>query len=276
MKLKMVRHLWGVEKNWTEAFGLFRQMGYEWIESPMPAGNQEHQFTELMRENDLGYVAMAFTSGNDPQAHLESFRSQLQNAIRLGASLLTAHSGRDSWDPETSLAFYKEVVQIEKDSPIPVAHETHRGRVFFNPWITRVILDRLESLKLCCDFSHWVCVAERLNWDDEKSTILHLVARHAVHLHARVGYEQGPQVPDPSAAEYRHHLQTHMKWWEIVWKSQQARGLTFCTVTPEFGPPAYLHTLPHTNVPVANLWDVCEWMAGQIRERYATTINPGS
>lgn len=276
MKLKMVRHLWGVERNWTEAFSLFRKMGYELIESRMPSLHQQQEFTELRQRNDLSYIAMAFTSGNDPQAHLESFRCQLQEAIRLGATMLTAHSGRDCWDDETSLAFYKEVVQIEKDSPIPVAHETHRGRVFFNPWTTRKILQNLEPLKLCCDFSHWVCVAERLNWDDEENTILRLVADRAIHLHARVGYEQGPQVPDPSAPEYRHHLETHLKWWEIVWKNQQVRGLAFCTVTPEFGPPAYLHTLPHTNVPVADLWKVCEWMSEQVQNHYASTIDTRS
>ena len=41
------------------------------------------------------------------------------------------------------------------------------------------------------------------------------------------------------------------------------------TLTPEFGPPPYLHTLPHTNVPVADLAAVCDWMASRQRDRFA-------
>ena len=32
------------------------------------------------------------------------------------------------------------------------------------------------------------------------------------------------------------------------------------TIEPEHGPAPYLHTLPHTNVPVADLWAVNDWI----------------
>ena len=51
----------------------------------------------------------------------------------------------------------------------------------------------------------------------------------------------------------------------VVKKVTDARGMQVSTLTPEFGPPPYLHTLPHTNVPVADLADVCDWMS--VRER---------
>lgn len=38
--------------------------------------------------------------------------------------------------------------------------------------------------------------------DDDWNTILKLVADRTFHIHARVGYAHGPQVPDPSAPEY--------------------------------------------------------------------------
>ena len=76
---------------------------------------------------------------------------------------------------------------------------------FANPWNTQRILRRFPSLKLTCDYSHWVCVAERLLPDCGE--ILQLSADHCWHLHARVGFEEGPQVPDPRAPE-----------WSIIWK----------------------------------------------------------
>ena len=43
--------------------------------------------------------------------------------------------------------------------------------------------------------------------------------------------------------------------------AQQARGADETTLTPEFGPPPYLHTLLCTQQPVAGLEAICDWMA---------------
>ena len=86
------------------------------------------------------------------------------------------------------------------------------------------------------------------------------VARHAQHIHARVGYDQGPQVPHPAAPEYAAALAAHQRCWEAIWTAQREQGLAVTTLTPEFGPDGYLHTLPFTQQPVANLWQVNSWM----------------
>jgi hypothetical protein len=54
----------------------------------------------------------------------------------------------------------------------------------------------------------------------------------------------------------------------MIWQSQWERGLAESTLTPEFGPPPYLPTLPHTYVPVADLANVCDWMARRQTERF--------
>ena len=41
------------------------------------------------------------------------------------------------------------------------------------------------------------------------------------------------------------------------------------TLTPEFGPAPYLHLLPHTQTPVADLADICDWMARRQAGRFA-------
>jgi hypothetical protein len=33
------------------------------------------------------------------------------------------------------------------------------------------------------------------------------------------------------------------------------------TLTPEFGPPPYLHTLPYSQMPVSDLTCIVDWMA---------------
>ena len=132
--------------------------------------------------------------------------------------------------------------------------------------MTRDILSQLPALKLTCDFSHWCVVCERLI--DTEAEILSLCARHAHHIHTRVGYDQGPQVPHPAAPEFRAALEAHERWWSQIWQEQSARGRTTSTLTPEFGPDGYLHCQPFTGQPVADLNEINRWMARRERQQF--------
>jgi hypothetical protein len=130
--------------------------------------------------------------------------------------LINSHSGLDSFSERESRAFFKAALEIEKEEDVMVCHETHRGRILYNPWITRDMCLAFPELKLTgkssavslfhlssADLSHWCVIAERVfdknsGYDDGWEDILDLVADHCRHIHARVGYAQGPQVPDPA------------------------------------------------------------------------------
>ena len=266
MKLLPVRHLWGVNDPWETALPRFAAMGYAAIETPLPAPDQASRFRDLMATNKLGYFAMAFTGGATVGEHLKSLREQIAAAKLNSALQLTVHGGQDRFTTAQALEFYRESARIEAAEGLPLAHETHRGRILFNPWITAHVLRDIPATMLCIDYSHWVVVSERL-LDGEDET-LDLCAKHTRHVHCRVGYAQGPQVPDPSAPEAKHALERHESWWTKIWAAQKSAGVTHLSFTPEFGPPEYLHTLPHTNVPVSDLATVCEWM----RARYESTF----
>ncbi len=259
MQLLLTRHLWGVSESWEQAFPRIRAAGYGAIEAPVPAPADQARFRSLLAQYDFAYIAMIFTSGNTVADHFGTFRAQIDESRALQPILINSHSGRDAWDEDQSRDFFSQAMGLESSLEIPVAHETHRGRIFFNPWITQRLLWQFEQLHLCCDLSHWVCVCERLL--DAELEIIRECAQRCTHLHTRVGYEQGPQVPDPRAPEYARHLEAHERWWQMIWEAQAARGQKISTLTPEYGPPDYLHTLPHSSVPVANLWDICNWQA---------------
>ena len=40
-------------------------------------------------------------------------------------------------------------------------------------------------------------------------------------------------------------------------------------MTPEFGPDGYLHLLPYTQTPVANLWEINRWMAATEKHHFS-------
>ena len=267
MKLLLIRHLWGVTGNREELFPQFRALGFAGIEAALPAPKERRQLRRMLAQHQFDFIPQIFTAGAGVAAHLESFRRQVGEAAAMSPVFINAHSGLDAWSESDSSRFFEAALAVEQTEGLRIAHETHRGRILFNPWITSRLLERFENLKLCCDFSHWVCVGERLI--DDQLDIIRQSAARCLHLHARVGYEQGPQVPDPRAPEYAAHLAAHERWWRLVWDAQKKRGDKTSTLTPEFGPPGYLHTLPFTNAPVSDLPAICHWQALRQKDNFA-------
>ncbi len=266
MRLVLTRHLWGLAEPWEALFPRIRASGYEAIETPVPPASERERFRAVLDDHGLDYVAMIFTAGETVDDHVASFREQAAIAQDLGPLVITSHSGRDAWDVSAASSFFDQALAVEVTLDVPVAHETHRGRILYNPWATSRLLDEFDALRLCCDLSHWVCVSERLL--DTERAIVQQSAQRCIHLHARVGYEQGPQVPDPRAPEYEQHVTAFERWWRLIWKAQAERGHAVSTLTPEYGPPSYLHTLPYTDVPVADLWAICDWQAHRAAEQF--------
>jgi sugar phosphate isomerase/epimerase len=135
-----------------------------------------------------------------------------------------------------------------------VLHETHRGRPTFSTTETLRHLEALPALRLTADISHWMCVHES-DLSDQQEALDRVVPR-VDHIHARVGYAEGPQVPHPLAPEYGAALEAHVRFWQAVLDARRVEGREWFTLTPEFGPPEYMPCLPFTRQPVADAWDV--------------------
>ena len=76
-------------------------------------------------------------------------------------------------------------------------------------------------------------------------------------------------MPDPRVPAYAAHLAAHEAWWDAVWDAQRRQGMARTTLTPEYGPPLYLHTDPATGAPLADLDAVCDWQAARAAARFA-------
>jgi len=272
MKLKLVRHLWGVDQQrGLEAFlSDWRDVGYEALEVSWQFVADKTGFLRFLEQNQFGWIPQIYTNdfapGGGVRRHLDSLKQQVEECVKHRPLFINAHSGSDAWTPAEAEDFYGAAIEFERQTGLTIAHETHRHRYFGNPWTTRTILERFPDLKLTCDFSHWVCVAERLL--DDCGDIIRLAAQHCQHLHARVGFEEGPQVSDPRAPEWARHVDVHEGWWDEIRAAQARRGLEISTLTPEFGPAPYLPVLPYTRVPVADLSDICDWMARRQKKRF--------
>ena len=238
---------------------------FDGIEGPPPLDVAD---ARALKAAAVPYIAEVCSGGSYAPAssvpfgvHLEDVQIQVAQAVEAGALFCTCLVGSDSWEVAVAVDFFGRALELGEKLGAVLSFETHRSRPTFTPWATAALLRALPALRLTCDFSHWCVVCERLP-DDEAA--LALAIAHARHMHARVGYAQGPQVPDPRAPEYQHELLAHESWWQRIALAVAARGERV-TVTPEFGPDGYLHHSPFSNQPVADLAEINRWMA--LRQR---------
>jgi len=274
MELRLFKTLWGQTGTMHDAILTARSRGFDGIEGQAPpSASLRRDFHTRLDDAGLEYIAEICTTGSyvpdrqaPVEAHLESFRKQAEEALACAPLFLTAIAGCDAWPLPMSVEFFSAAITCAGELGIAASFETHRSRSLFHPWITRDILQAVPELRLTCDFSHWCCVCERLI--DTEADVLALCAGRAHHVHARVGYDQGPQVPHPGAPEFRPALEAHERWWRQIWQAQMKRGMAVTTMTPEFGPDGYLHCAPFTQVPVADLDEINAWMAAREREQF--------
>jgi sugar phosphate isomerase/epimerase len=277
MDIRLFHSLWGHEGSLTAALTSAENYGFDGLEGPVPANPPiRRELLQRLDDTGLDFIAEITTAGSyvperqaSVETHLSTFEMQAEAAAEMCPLFFTVIAGCDAWPVSQSVDLFGAMMELARRFEITLSFETHRSRSLFNPWVTCEILQQLPKMKLTCDFSHWCVVTERLVMDTEPEALA-LCARHAHHVHARVGYDQGPQVPHPAAPEYRAALDAHERWWSAIWDvhaTQQHREFT--TMTPEFGPDGYLHTLPYTKAPVADLDNINRWMAYRQREHFA-------
>ncbi len=279
MELRLFKTLWGHTGSLDEAVAQVLAADFDGLEGPAPEdAGRARQFKSLLGDSGLGYIAEITTAGSyvperraSLQQHIDSFAEKLEHSLRMEPLFITCLGGCDAWEEQKNIEFFGAAISLADAAGISVSFETHRSRAFFNPWVTDRIVGQLPRIRLTCDFSHWCVVCERLM--DTELDVLERLAPHAHHIHARVGYDQGPQVPHPGAPEYEYALRAHQSWWEMIWRRQIEGGNTFSTVTPEFGPDGYLHELPYTRKPVADLWELNRWMGNEERSHFGAFLN---
>ena len=272
MKLKIYKSLWGMANPSSpipleEQFHRIHAAGYDGVESAAQEISEPAKFQELLKQFGFDYVALVYTEEPD---HAEELRRRIGDAMQYNPSKIVAHSGRDTMSFGKTIRFFEHALRVEEDLGLPIAHETHRRRPLYSPMSTLVLLRELPDLHLNADFSHWCCVTESMLEDHAEA--LTMAARRAIHIHGRVGFENGPQVPDPRVPEWEDRVQKHEGWWDMIIAAHLGRKEKTLTFVPEFGPPTYMHTHPATGQPTAELWDVCLWSANRFREQFQSRI----
>lgn len=276
MSLSIYRTAWGLvgpDARYPDLDGFIRDSaarGYAGVEFPIfyiePFDQCVESIAMALSETGLCYVPLLASRPSDwssPEAHLADYATQLEWAQRIGAKRAAVHFGADSFAFSESCRYLAEAMAMASDHGIAPCFETHRGRILFNPFVTRDLLDALPNLRLTSDLSHWLVVVDR--WPNDIMDLFELASERSDHLHARIGYEKGPQIPEPADPVWADHVSLHQRWWQKTVDTASADGRSLILV-PEFGPPPYMHATPFSHAPVTDLVGANEWMRERLVE----------
>lgn len=271
MNIKCFCPKWGSEDiSWKDFFPKAKSAGYDGIEFGISRDLSLKTMDEIwnlaMKHNMLLIPQHYDTYEADFAEHYDLYCTWLQKIKPYKAFKINSQTGKDFFTFEQNHSLIQAAESFSKETGVPVYHETHRNKFSFAAHITKEYLQKIPSLKITLDISHWVCVAESFLQDQPEA--VKIAIERTGHFHARVGYIEGPQVPDPRIPEWQTELLAHLTWWDKVAEltKNKEEDLTF---TPEFGPFPYMIPLPKSNAPIANQWEVNKYMLDLLKERYS-------
>ena len=255
---------WGSEDiGWVDFCQKVKEAGYDGIEYGIARNTTDweldHAWNTAAQQGLLMVSQHYDTVTADFSRHLETYHAWLERIKPYPVLKINSQTGKDFF------SFGQNCQLIQLGNEYGVLHETHRGKFSFAAHITKTYLEEIPELRLTLDVSHWFCVAESLL--DDQAEVLQLATERTDHIHARLGYPEGPQVSDPRSPEWLEVFDRHLVLWDRVAERKKAEQ-EMLTITPEFGPYPYMVRLPVRGEPISNQWEINRYMMSILRERY--------
>lgn len=228
--------------------------GYDGVEYAITSDTDSHTLDRvwnLAEQHQLLMIPQHFdTTTPDFNKHMDLYASWLERVQQYPSVKINSQTGRDVFSLEQNLSL------IELAGP-EVVHELHRGKFSFAAHVTKAYFEVKADFKITFDISHWISVAESFLEDQQEA--VQLAIERAGHIHARVGFPEGPQIPDPRMPLWFDVVRIHLDWWsQIVNRYGEDEVLT---ITPEFGPFPYLtHDLSQ--------WDINLYMMQLLKNEF--------
>ncbi|GAB4014185.1 sugar phosphate isomerase/epimerase family protein [Spirosoma koreense] len=275
MEIKILSPQWGHEHLPVNDFiDKIVEAGYDGVDTWFPADQKtKRRFLNSLEKKGLVFVAHQHEAAGDTFTEFQaSFKRNLKACADALPVLINSHTGRDYFTPEQNLALVDIAAEISAQTNIPIVHETHRGRMGYSPQTMEYLFLERPELEITADFSHWVCVTESML--AHFKPILNEAISRTRHVHARVGFEQGPQVADPRAPEWAYALNQFLAWWDAIVEVNALKHRDLLTFTTEFGPVPYMPQVPFTGKPIASQFDINCFMKKLLTDRYVAAMTP--
>lgn len=257
---------WGSENlSWEAFINKVKEEGYDGVEYGIGFNMPEQVLDMVWNQADkagLKIIAQHYdTNDADFSRHYDHYCRWLEKVAGYPVVKINSQTGKDYFSFDQN----KQLIDVANACGQPMVHETHRNKFSFAAHTTKMYLENIPALRITLDASHWVCVAE--SYLEDQSAAMQLAMERTDHIHARVGYPEGPQVPDPRITQWEYALDRHLSWWDpVVARIQREEKVV--TITTEFGPYPYMVHEPSTGKPVVDQWEVNAYMMKLLRDRY--------
>ena len=270
MKLQFFVPRWGSEHlSWDDFLLKAKDAGYDGVEWGIACGTNASDLDmvwEKLNKHNLSIIPQYYgTNAAEFGLQFDRYSAWMELLKPYPAIKIDSQTGRDFFTFDQNKQLIELAAKHTKDCGVKVCHETHRNKALFAAHISRNFLENIPELEITFDVSHWVNVAE--SYLEDQPEAIDIAIKKTGHIHARVGYPEGPQVPDPRIPEWQEALAHHLKWWDRIAERFKNKEEVL-TITPEFGPYPYMIHLPGSNAPIADQWEVNKFMKDLLNDRY--------
>lgn len=270
MEIKYFCPHWGSKHlDFIEFTKKVKDAGYDGIEMSLPLEKDEKKFIlETIKENKLLFIAQHWeTVSTDFEVHKKEYRQRIENLASSFPLLINSQTGKDFFTFEQNAELIAIAYEVANKYNVKLVHETHRSKFSFAAHIVADFIKKIPDLRIGFDVSHWCAVAESFLENQQENVDLGI--SRADHIHTRVGFPEGPQIPDPRVPEWQDAVEIHLGWWKKIIERNRKEGKELFTITSEFGPFPYMTILPFTQQPISNQWDINVYMMNMLRKKFA-------
>lgn len=267
MKISYFCPLWGNTLPFSQFCRNVKKAGYDGVEMDLPLDKRKtRESLKVLADHGLLLIGQYWQSlEKDFRSNRKSYERYLNHLAEASPVKINAQTGKDYFLFEQNMKLIQLAKQVSSDSGIPVLHETHRGKFLFSLPVFLAAIKEDPSMRITLDVSHWCTVHESLLQDQLPALVR--AFKSTGHIHSRIGFEEGPQINDPRAPEWKGLVNTYFGWWDQI-VSRHVISNKDLTVTAEFGPAPYMPLLPRTKKPVSIQWDVNQHMMKLFKARY--------
>jgi hypothetical protein len=228
MKLKYTCTHWGSEQLDAATFiDKVKLEGYDGVEINLPdKGDFLNDFQSELDDSfeanpDFIFIPQQLITPDNEYIHdfISRMEKNLLRLISYQPTYIHSHTGTDFFSFDDNCRIIEACMNIS-ETGIRILHETHRADSFHAASLIPY-LEKFPEIELVGDFSHFCVVSESLL--QNQPDILDKIIPHVSHIHARIGYSQGPQVNDPFAPEWANHFSVFDGWWNEIIKRKKKR-----------------------------------------------------
>lgn len=230
--------------------------GYNGIEINIASLKNRKQWLQLLTDTRKHIKNFVVIGQMVPEENTTTFKQLYEDTVRrlelitpFNPLFINSHTGKNFFSFEENCKLIQSADDFSKKTGIPVYHETHRGRFSFALHQMRPYLKTFGDIELVGDYSHWCAVSESML--AQQSTTLRYITPFVKHIHARVGFEHGPQLADPFTKANKKYLDRFTLWWKNI-LNYHKKTKEYFTICTEAGPTPYMPVSPETNEALAD------------------------